>query len=155
MNSRRWQLPPLELLLAFEAAARQLSFTKAGEELFLTQSAVSRQIQALEESLGGKLFERRMRALAEVPTFTEAGLPGFEMRVTFAVLAPAGTPRAIIDKLSGEFGRIVALADIQEKLAAQGMIPFYSTPEQLGAILKADLAKYDKVIKSGNIQFDK
>ncbi len=63
MSNLRWQLPPLELLLAFEAAARQLSFTKAGEELFLTQSAVSRQIQALEESLGGKLFERRTRAL--------------------------------------------------------------------------------------------
>ena len=63
MHSERWQLPPLELLLAFEAAARQLSFTKAGEELFITQSAVSRQIQALEASLGGKLFERRTRAL--------------------------------------------------------------------------------------------
>jgi DNA-binding transcriptional LysR family regulator len=63
MHSEHWQLPPLELLLAFEAAARQLSFTKAAGELFLTQSAVSRQIQALEESLGGKLFERRTRAL--------------------------------------------------------------------------------------------
>ena len=63
MHSPRWQVPPLELLLAFEAAARHLSFTKAGEELSLTQSAVSRQIQALEESLGGKLFERRTRAL--------------------------------------------------------------------------------------------
>jgi len=63
MHSAHWQLPPLELLLAFEAAARHLSFTKAAEELFLTQSAVSRQIQALEESVGGKLFERRTRAL--------------------------------------------------------------------------------------------
>ncbi|HUN70018.1 MAG TPA: LysR substrate-binding domain-containing protein, partial [Burkholderiales bacterium] len=63
MHSERWQVPPLELLLAFEAAARHLSFTKAAGELFLTQSAVSRQIQALEESLGGKLFERRTRAL--------------------------------------------------------------------------------------------
>jgi DNA-binding transcriptional LysR family regulator len=63
MHSRHWQVPPLELLLAFEAAARHLSFTKAAGELFLTQSAVSRQIQALEESLGGKLFERRTRAL--------------------------------------------------------------------------------------------
>jgi len=53
----------MELLLAFEAAARHLSFTRAGEELSLTQSAVSRQIQALEESLGGRLFERRTRAL--------------------------------------------------------------------------------------------
>ena len=63
MHSTRWQLPPLELLPAFEAAARHLSFTKAAGELFLTQSAVSRQIQALEASLGGKLFERRTRAL--------------------------------------------------------------------------------------------
>ena len=63
MNSSHWQLPPLELLLAFEAAARHLSFTRAAGELFLTQSAVSRQIQGLEESLGGKLFERRTRAL--------------------------------------------------------------------------------------------
>ena len=63
MPKRRWAVPPLELLPAFEAAARHLSFTKAGEELFLTQSAVSRQIQALEESLGEALFERRTRAL--------------------------------------------------------------------------------------------
>lgn len=69
MNSPRWQLPPLELLLAFEASARHLSFTKAAGELSLTQSAVSRQIQALEESLGAKLFERRTRALL----LTEAG----------------------------------------------------------------------------------
>ncbi len=63
MPKSRWDVPPLELLLAFEAAARHLSFTRAGEELFLTQSAVSRQIQALEESLGSPLFERRTRAL--------------------------------------------------------------------------------------------
>ena len=99
--------------------------------------------------------ERRMPALHEVPTFTEAGLPGFEMRVTYAVLAPAGTPKANIDKLSGEFARLVALNDIRDKLAVQGMIPLYSTPDQLAAILKADLAKYHKVIKSGNIALDK
>jgi len=63
MRNTRYQVPPLEPLLAFEAAARHLSFTRAGEELFLTQSAVSRQIQQLEGNLGGKLFERRTRAL--------------------------------------------------------------------------------------------
>lgn len=62
-------LPPLELLRSFEAAARTLSFTQAAAELFLTQSAVSRQIQQLEASLGVLLFERRHRALA----LTEAG----------------------------------------------------------------------------------
>jgi LysR family glycine cleavage system transcriptional activator len=56
-------LPSLDLLKGFEAAARHLSFTKAGEELFLTQSAISRQVQALEEQLGVQLFQRRIRAL--------------------------------------------------------------------------------------------
>jgi DNA-binding transcriptional LysR family regulator len=63
IHNERWQLPPLELLPAFEAAARLLSFTRAADELSLTQSAISRQIQALEESLGTRLFERRTRAL--------------------------------------------------------------------------------------------
>ncbi len=62
-------LPPLDLLVGFEAAARHLSFTKAGEELALTQSAVSRQIRELEEKVGVVLFERRHRALA----LTQAG----------------------------------------------------------------------------------
>ena len=56
-------LPALDLLKGFEAAARHLSFTRAGEELFVTQSAISRQVQALEASLGVKLFHRRTRAL--------------------------------------------------------------------------------------------
>jgi len=59
----RHDLPPLDLLLGFEAAARHLSFTKAAAELFLTQSAVSRQVQALEEAIGVQLFQRRHRAL--------------------------------------------------------------------------------------------
>jgi len=62
-------LPPLDLLRGFEASARHLSFTRAASELFLTQSAVSRQVQALEEFLGVHLFERRHKALA----LTEAG----------------------------------------------------------------------------------
>src|SRR3954463_204911 len=63
------RLPALDLLVGFESAARHLSFTKAGEELFLTQSAVSRQIKELEDQLGVPLFVRRHRALA----LTEAG----------------------------------------------------------------------------------
>ena len=69
--SRFFELPPLELLVAFEAAARHLSFTRAGEEIALTQSAVSRQIQALEGRLGVILFRRLHRALA----LTDDGRP--------------------------------------------------------------------------------
>src|SRR3984957_11815415 len=68
MPSKRYSLPQLGFIQGFEAAARHLSFTKA-EELFITQSAVSRQIKALEDHLGVALFERRQRALA----LTESG----------------------------------------------------------------------------------
>jgi LysR family glycine cleavage system transcriptional activator len=64
MPGRRYNLPHLTFLQGFEVAARTLSFTKAAEELFVTQSAVSRQIKALEDNLGLKLFERRSRSLA-------------------------------------------------------------------------------------------
>ena len=69
MATSQRTLPPLEFLRGFEAAARHLSFTRAAGELFLTQSAVSRQIQALEAFVGMPLFERRHKALA----LTEAG----------------------------------------------------------------------------------
>ena len=64
MQRKRFNLPPLDLIQGFEAAARTLSFTKAAEELFITQSAVSRQIRGLEDHLGVALFERRPRSLA-------------------------------------------------------------------------------------------
>ncbi|HMA73467.1 MAG TPA: transcriptional regulator GcvA [Xanthobacteraceae bacterium] len=69
MPNRRYKLPQLGFIQGFEAAARNLSFTKAAEELLITQSAVSRQIKALEDHLGVALFERRQRALA----LTESG----------------------------------------------------------------------------------
>lgn len=67
MHKSQRSLPPLDLVRGFEAAARRLSFTLAAQELFVTQSAVSRQVQALEEFLGVKLFERRHKALALTP----------------------------------------------------------------------------------------
>ena len=70
MGGKRYRLPPLNFISGFEAAARNLSFTKAADELFITQSAVSKQVKALEEHLGVELFERRTRELA----LTVAGL---------------------------------------------------------------------------------
>lgn len=67
MQNHSRRLPPLDLLASFEAAARQLSFTRAGAERFITQSAMSRQIAALEEDLGVTLFHRRHRALELTP----------------------------------------------------------------------------------------
>src|SRR5690348_14043876 len=89
-------MPSLDLLTGFEAAARHLSFTKAGEELFLTQSAVSRQMKELEEQLGVPLFQRRHRALA----LTDAGQQFYA-----AAAQVIATMRAATERLRSQSGR--------------------------------------------------
>lgn len=107
-------LPALDLLVGFEAAARHLSFTKAGEELFLTQSAVSRQIKDLEEQLGVPLFHRRHRALA----LTEAG------QQFFAAAAQAlGTMRAATARLHAQGGRKPLSVTTTNAFASLWLIP--------------------------------
>jgi len=90
---KTWDVPPMELLIAFEAAARHLSFTKAADEIALTQSAVSRQIQALEERLGTPLFHRLHRALA----LTDGGR-AFQQAATEALAAVDRATRALRDR---------------------------------------------------------
>jgi len=98
--------------------------------------------------------ESRLSAVPQVPTFTEAGLPGFDVKNWVGILVPAGTPKTIIDKLSIEISRIVAMQDFKEKLDSQGWEAFISTPEQFAALIKADMAKWAKVIKDANIKVD-
>ncbi len=98
--------------------------------------------------------ETRLPSLPQVPTFTEAGLPGFDVKVWYGVLAPAGTPKAIIERLSSGLAKVMAMADFKESLASQGMEPFVSTPEQFGALIKADVSKYAKVIKTSGIKME-
>jgi tripartite-type tricarboxylate transporter receptor subunit TctC len=102
-------------------------------------------------AIGG---ETRFATLPQVPTFTEAGLPGFDLRPWQGMLAPGATPRPIVEQLSREIGRIVSAAEFRDKLIALGMEPLVSTPEQFGALLGADMAKVAKVIKGANIRLD-
>jgi tripartite-type tricarboxylate transporter receptor subunit TctC len=102
-------------------------------------------------AIGG---DTRFAALPQVPTFTEAGLPGFSLRPWQGVLAPARTPRPIIDRLSGEIARILALPDIKERLVSLGMQPLISTPEQFAALMADDMAKSSAVIRTANIALE-
>ena len=96
----------------------------------------------------------RNEALPQVPTFTEGGVPGLDVKTWFAVFAPVGTPKPIVDKLSEDIRKALAMPDVKEKLAAQGMEPYVTTPDEFAAIVKADVAKYGQVIKAGNIKID-
>lgn len=96
----------------------------------------------------------RSHALPQTPTFTEAGLPGFDVGIWFPVLAPAGTPKPIVDKLNAEINRFLDLPQTRERLVAQGMDPFISTPDEVMARLRADAARFGDVIKAANIQLE-
>jgi len=96
----------------------------------------------------GVTTAKRTQALPEVPTISEAGLPGYESTQWFGILAPAGTPRPIVDRLNQEIVRIMQAPAIKERLNGQGMEVVTGTPEQFGAHIKAETEKWAKVIKS-------
>jgi tripartite-type tricarboxylate transporter receptor subunit TctC len=99
--------------------------------------------------------EKRSPALPNVPTFEEAGLSGFSKRAAFyCIIAPAGTPKPIVDKLSGEMAKYLAQPDFREMLIRNGLEPFISTPEQLAALLKEGMALNADIIKKANIKFE-
>jgi tripartite-type tricarboxylate transporter receptor subunit TctC len=93
----------------------------------------------------------RLKALPQMPTFAEAGLPGFNVKTWNGVLAPAGTPKAIVDMLSAEIGQMLTKTDVREKLDGIGITPMYNNPEAFTAMIEADMAIYLKVIRANNI----
>jgi tripartite-type tricarboxylate transporter receptor subunit TctC len=96
----------------------------------------------------------RLPTLPDVPTAMETGVKGFELRTWYGLLAPAATPRPIIDKWGADMAKVLAMPDIREKLLSQGMDPLISTPDQFAALIKADLAKFARIIKTGNIKLE-
>ena len=92
--------------------------------------------------------------MRQVPTFAEAGMPGFEARAWYGILGPAGMPREIVGKLSAEVAAMLAQPDMREKLASQGADPLVSTPERFAAMMRADSARLTKVVKAANIKLE-
>jgi tripartite-type tricarboxylate transporter receptor subunit TctC len=95
---------------------------------------------------------KRTPDLPDVPTLAESGVPNQESEFIQALLVPAGTPKAIVDQLAKETARIVHLPDVAEKLRAIGYVPVGSTPEEFAALIKSDIAKWEKVIRDAGIK---
>ena len=115
---------------------------------------------ALPQARAGKLRalattgEKRTPAAPELPTVAETGLPGYEVSVWYGILAPAGTPPAIVNRLHAELVKAVQLPDIAERFAALGAEPLHNTPEQFTAFLKSDLLKWSKVVRDSGAKVD-
>jgi tripartite-type tricarboxylate transporter receptor subunit TctC len=96
----------------------------------------------------------RAKAVPEVPTVAESGLPAYEAVLWQGYFVPAGTPRDIINKLSTDINRVLAMPDTIERLAGAGTDPFPGSPEQFAAFLKVEIDKWGKVVKSIGLKMD-
>jgi tripartite-type tricarboxylate transporter receptor subunit TctC len=95
---------------------------------------------------------RRSTIMPDVPTVAEAGLPGFEVRQIYGVLAPAGTPRDVVRRLNQEIGKVMQGEDIRGRLLADGSEALTSTPEELEKSIVAEIGKWTRVIRQAGIK---
>lgn len=91
---------------------------------------------------------QRMSLFPDVPTLAESGMPGFEVGAWQGVMAPAGTPAAVVQKLNTEIVKALRSPDMRDKLAVQGAEPLGSTPAEYGAYVRKELVRWDGVVKS-------
>ncbi len=97
---------------------------------------------------------KRSPIVPDVPTMAESGVKDQETELTIGIVAPAATPRAIVDLLSKELARIVALPDVKEKLAAFGFLPVGSTPEEFATFIKEDIERWEKTVREAGIKIE-
>jgi tripartite-type tricarboxylate transporter receptor subunit TctC len=95
---------------------------------------------------------RRAAAAPDVPTMVEAGFPGFDASAWFGLMAPAGTPPAIIDKLNRETARVLAAGDVRKRLDELGMEVIAGTPAEFATVITSETAQWAKVIKDAGIK---
>lgn len=99
--------------------------------------------------------QTRIAAAPDIPTFAEAGMPGFDLQGWTGMFAPAGTGKAIVDRISADMTRVLGAPEIVERLTNMGQEPFVSTPAQFAALLQSELARYAKIIKDANISVER
>ncbi len=137
----------------YKGTAAAFSALLGGE----VQYAVSAVVSGLQHVKTGRLraiattTRQRIALLPELPTANET-LPGFEVDNWYGLVVPAGTPHATVMRLQSEIVRVIRLAAVQEKLAAQGVDPVGSTAQAFDAFLKSELVKWAKVVKSAEIR---
>ena len=122
--------------------------------MFDTPSSMMPHVKAGKIRALGVSSERRVGGATEVPTFAEAGMPGFLASTWSMVLAPAGTPPEIVNRISAEIAKITRTPAFKERFDGQGVIPVGNTPEEAATFLRAEVAKWGKVIRDANVKAD-
>lgn len=122
--------------------------------MFANALSVLPQVNAGRLRALGVTSAKRGTATPQLPTVAESGLPGFESGTWFAVLAPAGTPREAVARLSAEIAKLTQHPEIREKLSAQGAEAVTMTPEQTAAHVRSEIAKWGKVVQASGAKVE-
>ena len=113
----------------------------------MAQNVKAGQVRAL-----GTTGTKRSALTPDVPTVAEAGVPGYEATIWLGVMAPAGTPKEIVDKLNAEINKVIERPDVKEAWAKQGAVPMVMTPAEFDKYLRDDIEKWAKVVKASGDQ---
>jgi tripartite-type tricarboxylate transporter receptor subunit TctC len=124
-----------QIQLLFTPASTAIPHVKAGKALAL-----------------GVISRQRSAALPDVPTMAEVGVRGQESALWSGLHAPSGTPREVIDRLNGELQKTLALPEIKSQLAAQSNDPLPGSPEQFAKVIREDIERWARVVKTANIK---
>jgi tripartite-type tricarboxylate transporter receptor subunit TctC len=140
----------------YKGGAPAVAAVLGGEVQFAIESPppIVPQVKAGKLRALGAARATRSPLLPEVPTMAEAGLPGFQVGSWYGFLAPAGTPKPIIDKLNAEMVRIIKLPEVQERFLSVGADPSSNTPAQFGAFIQSELKKWEKPVKAAGVKVD-
>jgi tripartite-type tricarboxylate transporter receptor subunit TctC len=109
-------------------------------------------VQAGQVRALGTTGSKRSSVLPDVPTISEAGLPGYEATIWLGIMAPAGTPAPIVDKLNAEINQVLKRPDVKEAWGKQGAEPMIMTPAEFDKYLRGDIDKWAKVIQTAGIK---
>jgi tripartite-type tricarboxylate transporter receptor subunit TctC len=137
--------------------ATQAAVGLAGNEVqveFQGIATVNALVRGGKLKLIGVTTPRRLAQFPDVPTVGESGLPGFEFNSWFAMMAPAGTPKAIVQTLHAEVAKALADPDVREKLVGLGLSPRGTSPDELGVATRSQLARYGNLIRQAGITVD-
>ena len=142
------------LHVPYKGIGPALTDVLGGHISLMVSSPVSSQPHVQSGKLRGLAITGRSRlaALPSVPTMIESGVPNFESTTWFGMLAPAGTPPAIIARLNKDFVALLQRPDAREQISRTGADPVGNSPEQFAAHIKSEIAKWGKVVKAARIQ---
>ncbi|NML15767.1 Bug family tripartite tricarboxylate transporter substrate binding protein [Azohydromonas caseinilytica] len=97
---------------------------------------------------------QRLASLPEVPTVAESGFPGFEADQWYGIVAPAGTPAAVVERLNAEINKALQMPAVAQQLAGEGAIPTPTTPKALGELIAREIPRWTEVVKAGHVKPD-